>query len=82
MKNIRIPADYKLVSFDVVSLFTNLGSKLIVRILSKKWNEIRKSSRTKLNFESFLEAYRMISDNNVFVFNEKIYQQIFGSPMG
>jgi predicted GIY-YIG superfamily endonuclease len=82
MKNVVIPENYKLVSFDVVSLFTNLDNTLIIRILAKKWNDIRKCSRTRLNYENFLEAYRLISDNTVFMFNGKTYHQVFGSPIG
>jgi hypothetical protein len=82
MRDVNLPDGFKLVSFDVVSLFTNLDNKLIIRILAKKWTEIQKKSRTKIRYDDFIDAYRLLSENNHFSFNGKTYKQVFGSPMG
>nr|CAI5842688.1 unnamed protein product [Callosobruchus analis] len=76
----KLPDDYVIVSFDVVSLFTNLPLDVIVTSLHKHWTEI--SQHTSLDFESFLKILKFIFDSNYFVFNDCFYKQIFGTPMG
>ena len=79
---LEVPENYKIVSFDVVSLFTNIDNNLVIKIIHKKWDEIKKASKTKLSKSEFIEALELIINNCEFSFNGKLYKQKFGSPMG
>ena len=46
IKQYKIPENYKLVSFDVKSLFTNIPLKLVISLITKKWDEIKKTHST------------------------------------
>ena len=74
--------DYFMTSFDVVSLFTNIPvPETIDMILSKIFN----SNITHFNgFDSktFRQLLELCTTNNVFLFNEQVYLQKDGAPMG
>ena len=72
--------NYKLVSFDVKSLFTNLPLKLVISLVKKNWEKIK--AYTNLSWRQFLEGLKGILEYSVFLFENKIYHQTFGSPMG
>ncbi|XP_053598083.1 uncharacterized protein LOC128668677 [Microplitis demolitor] len=76
----NIPLDYTLISLDVVSLFTNLPLKLVKAILRKNWDRISKI--TKLPKTHFFNGLDLCLDNTYFTFQNTIYKQKFGSPMG
>jgi len=80
LKNLELPIDSKLASFDVVSLFTNISTDLVNNSISKRWDEIQPHIKIPLN--EFLYAVNMVLDSSYFKFNNKIYKQIFGTPMG
>jgi hypothetical protein len=82
MKDVQIPKDHKLVSFDVVSLFTNIDNQRVLDIISRKWKTIKSASKTKLSKNDFIEALEMVTENCEFSFNGQKYRQKFGSPMG
>ena len=48
MKSITIPEKYELVSFDVVSLFTNVPIDLALSVVEKRWDDVDVSDRTPL----------------------------------
>lgn len=78
LKNVSVPNGYKLISLDVVSLFTNVPSDLAI-ILDKRWKYIKRN--TKINKKKFLQTVRFTLDSTYFVYNQKIYKQTFDSPM-
>ncbi|KAL6420386.1 hypothetical protein ACFW04_014513 [Cataglyphis niger] len=80
MKDKLINDDEIIISFDVTALFTNIPKELVLRAIKKRWNDI--ASNTKFNLSQFLYAVEVILDSTSFSFNEKFYEQIFGSPMG
>lgn len=82
IKDVLVPPDHKLLSLDVVSLFTNIDSKLVVNLVRSRWKEIKKNSGTKLTQLQFIEALKLVLGNCEFSFENKIYKQKFGSPMG
>jgi predicted GIY-YIG superfamily endonuclease len=82
IKDFSIPDDHKLVSFDVVSLFTNIDNRRVLDIVNRKWNVIKSSSKTKLSKLDFLDALELVTDNCEFSFNGQKYKQKYGSPMG
>lgn len=78
---IKIPKQHKLISFDVVSLFTNVPTDIVFEIIDRKWNSIKK--HTDIPLEDFRQLLRIVLiDCNYFTFNGSIYKQTFGLPMG
>lgn len=70
-----------LVSFDAVSLFTNIPVQLAINIVKKKWNFIKE--HTKLSLTKFLEILNFCLNENILLqYNNKVYKQIHGMPMG
>jgi len=80
LANIYIPEDHDLVSLDVVSLFTNVPIDLVMEVLDNRWNLIE--PHTKIPKNEFLNAVKFTLDSTYFIFNEKIYKQTYGAPMG
>ncbi|XP_062552387.1 LOW QUALITY PROTEIN: protein diaphanous-like [Armigeres subalbatus] len=75
-----IPPDHILVSFDVVSLFTNIPNELVRRSIIFRWTEIKQG--TNINLDLFLEMVELCMDTSYFRFRDKYYQQTFGTAMG
>lgn len=69
-----------MISFDVVSLFTNAPMDRVISILDNRWNEIKKF--TELPKEDFLRMVQFCTSNCYFQYKDKYFQQIFGTPMG
>lgn len=80
ISSVTLPAGYVLVSFDVVSLFTNIPKELVVHDIIMNWNDIGKA--TNINLDLFLEIITFCIDNNYFRFRGKYYEQTFGTAMG
>ncbi|XP_036345468.1 uncharacterized protein LOC118754704 [Rhagoletis pomonella] len=81
LANICVCDEDVLVSFDVVSLFTNLPTMLASKIVMNKWDQIQhKTNIPKNKFQEMLSF--CLNDNNYFMFNKKLYSQTFGMPMG
>lgn len=80
LSSIRLEPNYKLVSLDVVSLFTNIPIEFAINSVANRWNHI--SSGTLIPKEEFLLGIRLILNSTFFTFNKRIYKQIFGTPMG
>lgn len=78
--NFHIKNSETLVSFDVVSLYTNIPATLVIQSITNRWSHI--SKKTKMNLSQFLYAIRMVLESTSFKFNDIIFEQIFGSPMG
>ncbi|XP_030752332.1 uncharacterized protein LOC115879578 [Sitophilus oryzae] len=76
----RVPDGYVLISLDVISLFTNIPMELALEIVDDKWEQIKKVS--KISKENFTKLLHFIFDNTYFIFNNKFYKQIYGTPMG
>jgi len=74
-----LDSQLELASLDVVSLFTNVPSELVLDSLQKRWPMI--STNTAISIEEFLHATRLILDSTFFSFNHINYKQIFGTPM-
>jgi len=80
LKGKSVTDDYDLISLDVVSLFTNIPINLALEGMTKRWDQIKKGTDIPMN--EFLLAVKMILDSTYFTFNNKIYKQKFGTPMG
>lgn len=82
IKNIILPKDHIILSLDVISLFTNIDSLLVLHLLSEKWTTIKRNSSTKLKKTQYISAMQLVLQNCEFSFNNQSYRQVFGSPMG
>lgn len=80
LKTAFIPDGYCLVSFDVVSLFTNVTRESVCRCISEIWSDI--SEHTDIPELLFLEIVRFLFDNSFLQYNNQIYKQIVGCAMG
>ena len=81
IKNVQIDDDsLRLVSLDVVSLFTNIPINLALQVLDRRWEEIK--IHTNIDRNDFLHAVSFVLESNVFLFNGTYYKQVFGTAMG
>lgn len=70
-----------LVSFDVVSMFTNISVELAIHVIGKKRTQIERS--TKIPFELIIEMLRFVlTDCAQFTYNTVTYAQTKGIAMG
>lgn len=77
----RVPDDHILVSFDVVSLYTNTDIDEVTNILKRKWPEIKK--HTNIDEKLFFELLDFcIEGSTYFKYQDQIYKQKFGLAMG
>jgi len=80
LSNVYIPDDCCLASFDVVSLFTNVPINLVIEIIKDNWSHIE--SHTNLPLNEFMLAIKFVLDSTYFLFNNRVYKQTYGTPMG
>jgi len=80
LNGLSIEENYELISLDVVSLFTNIHSNLALESVLNRWCQISKGTNIPKN--EILKALKLILESTYFKFNEIIYKQKFGTPMG
>lgn len=80
IEQVEINPNFKLVSFDVTSLYTNIPIELVERIIRNKWTLICKY--TKLPLKEFLRATELCLTLTYFQFKDLFYKQTFGCAMG
>jgi len=80
LNGLLIGENYDLISLDVISLFTNIPLNLAIDSVSNRWCHI--SEGTLIPKNEFLKALKLILESTYFKFNNKIYKQKFGTPMG
>jgi len=69
-----------LISLDATSLFTNIPLDLAIKSVSSRWTYIQHN--TKIPKNEFISTIEFILSSTFFTFNNIIYQQTFGTPMG
>ena len=80
IKNKTIPKNYTLISFDVVSLYTNIPTELAVNVIKEKWNIIK--NYTTIPENTFIEITKLCLNSTYFKFNNEFFSQIYGVAMG
>lgn len=70
----------ELISLDVVSLFTNIPLQNAIESVANRWNLI--SENTSIPKDEFLGAVNFVLRSTFFTFNNNIYEQTYGTPMG
>lgn len=76
----KVPSGFGMVSLDVVSLFTNIPLKVVLKILDDKWKYIQE--HTRLSKVLFFDLIKMCINSSYFSFRGKFYQMVSGMPMG
>ena len=80
IKTTQIPDDYKLVSFDVKSLFTSIPLQLALQCTE---TAIRQSTATlPLPTEDIMDLLNLCLTSTYFQYNGKHYKQLHGTAMG
>jgi len=69
-----------LVSFDVIPLFINVPLDLAINGIKNRWKYIKRF--TKIPKEEFISIIKFVLSSIFFMFNNVIYKQTFGTPMG
>ncbi|KAJ8911005.1 hypothetical protein NQ315_011270 [Exocentrus adspersus] len=83
LTTININSTELLVSFDVVSLFTNVPvDKTLSIVRNKLENDNNLKDRTKLNVSVFMELLTLCIKTTYFQLENDFYQQDFGMAMG
>ena len=84
-KNMLPPDDYKLILFDVISLFTNVPSDYTINIILKRVY-YQRELETKLSRKEMNDPLLLCTKNVHFSYDNKLYSQkngvAMGSPLG
>lgn len=83
LKDFIIPPGYEFVSFDIISLFTRVPVKETISIIERKLNITNdwKDSCSLTSFE-VIKLLELTMKSNNFTWNNTIYEQTDGCPMG
>ena len=83
INNFQCLRDECLVSFDVVSLFTSISVPETLSIISNLlMSDNLLHQRTNLTASDVIKCVELCLYSTVFSFNDSLYRQIFGTPMG
>jgi len=78
-----IPENHQIVSFDVKSLFTSIPHDLALQCTSLAFDsDVTILDRTKLSKNQLLKLIQLCLSASTFKFNEQLYKQLSGLPMG
>jgi len=80
LTNLYVLDECCLASFDVVSLFTNVSTDMVLEIIEEKWSYIE--VHTNFPLSEFILSTRFVLQCTYFHFNNKFYKQTFGTFMG
>ena len=78
----HIPIDAKLVTFDVVSLYTNIPHDLGLFAVKFWLQQFPNAIDSRFNHSFILECLKSVLVNNTFEFGNNCYKQIKGTAMG
>ena len=77
----QVPDGYKMVSFDIKSLFTNVPLEKTIKITSKRIYE-SKEINTSISKKKMKQLLTLSSNNVHFTYDNEVYQQNNGVAMG
>ncbi|XP_062716395.1 uncharacterized protein LOC134291940 [Aedes albopictus] len=80
INRMKIPENHVVVSFDVISLFTNIPKELVIQGIFRNWEKIKR--HTQINLDLFQELVAFCLDTSYFMFRAQVYHQQFGTAMG
>lgn len=83
IRGVKIPPGHIMVSFDVVSLFTNVPKRLALEVAKMRLDmDPNLSQRTLLSAQEIVDLLSFCLDATEFVFNGQFFKQVFGCAMG
>lgn len=80
VNNLKLPDGHVVVSLDVVSLFTNISLERTVTVIEENWQLV--AAHTPIPRKTFIDIIEFLFGSNYFSFNNTVYSQKFGCPMG
>jgi len=80
LKNLQFDDNYILISLDVISLFTNIPLDLALESVSRRWELV--SRNCSIPHNEFITGLKMILESTYFLFDNQMFKQNFGTPMG
>ena len=80
LSKIFIPINYVLISLDISSLFTNVPHELVVEGLKKRFHQV--VVNTNISEIEFIACVKFLLNSTYLTFNNKLYEQVYGTPMG
>jgi len=80
INGLPLQENYRIVSFDIVSMYSNIPKELALKSVLSRWDLICKN--TSITYLEFKRAISIILNSTFFKFNNDIYEQIFVLPMG
>ena len=80
LEDLVVDDDHVLLSLDVSSLFIHVLSDLVLKSLDRRCQLIH--NNCKISFDEIVNSTRFLFENTYFTFNNNIYLQIFGTPVG
>ena len=81
IETLKISENESMVSFDIVSLFTNIPTNLAIQVISEQWDKLKEITNIPRNIFFKMLRFTLV-DANYFSFNNVFYSQIYGMPMG
>ena len=81
VRKMKVPRGYKMISFDVVSLFTNVPLERTIEIILRKVYD-EKRIKTKIKREDMKQLLLLCTKGVPFSFDGQLYTQIEGVMMG
>ena len=82
LKDWTIPPNHILVSFDVKALFTNIPIDFAIEAVKEAIETGSTSLNTSLDQDDIMTLINICLESTFFQYNEKLYKQIIGTPMG
>jgi len=80
IKNKIVSNGHAILSLDVSSLFTNIPTDLVTKLIKKHWIDIKE--HTTINLNSFIKGTELCLNTTYFQFENNFFKQIFGCAMG
>ena len=82
LAQMKLEDDEKLVSFDVVSLFTKVPIPQAMDIVEKKLEDTKLAERTNLEVDDIIQLLKFLCSTTYLSFKGIIYEQKFGMAIG
>ena len=84
IESLQVPNDIWLITFDASNMYTNLENTELLEATSRVLNNLDRSQYSiKIpTKETIMQLLKLILENNEFTFNDQMYRQKIGVPMG
>ena len=82
LKDITVPPNFVLVSFDVKALFTSIPIDFAIGAIEEALELGYNSLNTSLGKEDIIKLTKICLESTVFQYDERLYKQIVGTLMG